>query len=118
MPSQVETTALPRAANSVATGPGPFRTARGAGRFVLDDERRDDEDFRRVWLPDDRDRELEPPLPEVALLRDAGGEDVRVAMVMTLSHRHTSLMRYTPDAAPRRSGRGRHPRRSERAGLR
>ena len=50
-------------AKSVATGPGPLRTARGAGRFDLLDERLDDEDLRRVWLPDDRDREL----PELLL---------------------------------------------------
>ncbi len=60
-------------------GPGPFRTARGAGLFVLDDDRVDDEDFRRVWLPDDR--VLEGAVPEPLPFRDAGGEDVRVAMV-------------------------------------
>ncbi len=49
---------LPSAAKSVAIGPDPFRTARGAGRFVLEDERLFDEDFRRVWLPDDREREV------------------------------------------------------------
>jgi len=66
-----------------------LRTARGAGRFVLaDEERRDDEDLRRVWLPDDRDREV-PAVPRDVLRallvpRDAGGEDVRVAMVMSV----------------------------------
>jgi hypothetical protein len=45
----------------------------------LDDERLDDEDFRRVWLPDDRVLEGAELVP--LLLRDAGGEDVRVAML-------------------------------------
>jgi hypothetical protein len=86
MPAHAEATALPRAANSVAIGPGPLRTARGAGRFLFEaEERRDDEDFRRVWVPDDRDREV-PALPgdllrALLVLRDAGGEDVRVAML-------------------------------------
>ncbi|HEX6878276.1 MAG TPA: hypothetical protein VF165_21645 [Nocardioidaceae bacterium] len=75
----------------MAKGPGPLRTARGAGRFDFDEERFDDEDFRRVWLPDDR--VLEP-----LRLRDAGGEDVRVAMVMRLSERTTSPWCYTPSA--------------------
>jgi hypothetical protein len=78
-------------------GPGPFRTARGAGRFALEDERVDDEGFRRVWLPDDRVLELD-------LLRDAGGEDVRVAMVMRVCERPTSLWCYTPTTTA-----GRHP---------
>ena len=69
-----------------------MRTARGAGRFDLFDERLDDEDFRRVWLPDDRVVEV--------LLRDAGGEDVRVAMGKRLCDRHSSLMRHTPKSAP------------------
>jgi hypothetical protein len=34
-----------------------------------------------VVLPDDRDREPEPPFLDVLLFRDAGGEDVRVAMI-------------------------------------
>lgn len=73
-------------------GPGPLRTARGAGRFDLDEERFDDEDFRRVWLPDDR--VLEPPR-----LRDAGGEDVRVAMVKRLDERIPSPWFHTPGPA-------------------
>jgi hypothetical protein len=55
------------------------RTARGAGRL---------EDFelrlgvlRRAWLPDDRDRELALVDFRALELRDAGGEDVRVAMI-------------------------------------
>jgi len=59
----------------------------------LEDERVDDEDFRRVWLPDDR--VLEP-----LLLRDAGGEDVRVAMLMRVSDRPTSLTPHTPGVWP------------------
>jgi glutamate dehydrogenase (NADP+) len=77
-----------------------LRTARGAGRFALVDERLDAEDFRRVWLPDGRDREV-PALPREVLrallvLRDAGGEDVRVAMPRSLGERHTSLTFHTP----------------------
>jgi hypothetical protein len=71
-----------------------LRTARGAGRFVLEDERFDDEDFRRVWLPDDR--VLEP-----LLLRDAGGEDVRVAMLTRVGEGPTSLTLHTPGATRR-----------------
>jgi hypothetical protein len=55
------------------------------------------EEVRRDWLPDDRDRELPEPLfrvdPEV---RDAGGEDVRVAMPRRLRDRHTSPTHPTP----------------------
>jgi hypothetical protein len=51
---------------------------------LADEERRDDEDFRRVLVPDDRDREVpaEPRgvLRALLVLRDAGGEDVRVAI--------------------------------------
>jgi len=61
----------------------------------LEDERVDDEDFRRVWLPDDR--VLEP-----LLLRDAGGEDVRVAMLTRVSERPTSLTPHTPGVCPGR----------------
>jgi hypothetical protein len=35
-------------------------------------------------LPDDRDRDEEARFFEVPLLRDAGGEDVRVAMLANL----------------------------------
>jgi hypothetical protein len=65
----------------------------------LEDERFDDEDFRRVWLPDDR--VLEPDL-----LRDAGGEDVRVAMLMRVGECPTSLTLHTP-VVGLRSGRPR-----------
>jgi hypothetical protein len=69
-----------------ATGPGPLRTARGAGLFV--EGRRAGVD--RVL----RDREVEALVvvfgfdfvvedreEDVLLLRDPGGEDVRVAML-------------------------------------
>jgi hypothetical protein len=71
------------------TGPGPLRTARGAGRrlAVL---------FFAVgrFLAVLRDRELVLVLPpllrlvDVLRLRDRVGEDVRVAMLMTLLIRH------------------------------
>ena len=73
-----------------------MRTARGAGRVDLLDVALLEE-VRRGWLPDDRDRELPEPLldPEV---RDAGGEDVRVAMSRRLRDRHTSHTLPTPGA--------------------
>jgi hypothetical protein len=86
--------------NVRATGPGPLRTARGAGRVLLVERPR--LELERLVL---RDRVLEPPrfaVPDrlepalllldedVLLLRDPGGEDVRVAMVINLGHRHTS----------------------------
>ena len=46
---------------------------------------------RRDWLPDAPDRER-------VVLRDRGGEDVRVAMATRLRDRHTSLTRNTPRA--------------------
>jgi len=55
------------------------------------------EEVRRVWLPDDRDRELPELLLRVAPeVRDAGGEDVRVAMPRRLRDRHTSHTHPTP----------------------
>jgi hypothetical protein len=81
------------AVKNVAIGPGPLRTARGAGRFAVDRER-----LLVVVL---RDREpLAPPRPFAPLarddpdllavrddvvvrLREPVGEDVRVAMVTT-----------------------------------
>jgi hypothetical protein len=70
-----------------------LRTARGAGRFDLLVRRvgaRRVEDAPRLLVPlrvlRDREPELPRELPEdrdedVLLLRDPGGEDVRVAMV-------------------------------------
>ena len=73
-------------------GPVPLRTALGAGR--LDFERLFDEDLLRAWLPDDR--VFEEAEREVLLLDDAGGEDVRVAMLPNLRDRHTSHRLHTP----------------------
>lgn len=57
-----------------------MRTALGAGRFLL--ELRLDEDLRRVWLPFDRVLDFAAlGVRFVLLVRDADGEDVRVAMV-------------------------------------
>jgi len=76
----------------VAIGPGPLRTARGAGRFAVERERllvvlRDRE---LLVLPrpfDPLDREVPDLLAvrvvEVLRLREPVGEDVRVAMVTT-----------------------------------
>jgi hypothetical protein len=61
-------------------GPGPLRTARGAGRDRFDADLPFDEDFLLLaWLPDDR--LLEDAALLLLVLDDAGGEDVRVAMV-------------------------------------
>ena len=49
-----------------------------------------------VFLPVERDREVEPPFSEVPLLRDAVGEDVRVAMVANVRENLTCPMRHTP----------------------
>ncbi|HET7387573.1 MAG TPA: hypothetical protein VFJ19_13030 [Nocardioidaceae bacterium] len=69
---------LKRAWNSVETGPGPLRTARGAGRFDDLAVERPLAGLLRVWLPDDRD--VDPERGDFRF-RDAGGEDVRVAMM-------------------------------------
>jgi len=94
--------ALPTARKNCAIGPVPLRTARGFGR--LDElERPFDAGFLlRDWLPDDRVEDPEAfaagrePDFEVPLLRDTGGEDVRVAMVRNLRDRHSSHMLHTP----------------------
>jgi hypothetical protein len=75
MPSQTAATPRPRAPKNVAMGPVPLRTARGAGRVDFD---RPFADVLRDRLPDDRVFE---ELERVLLFDDAGGEDVRVAMV-------------------------------------
>jgi hypothetical protein len=59
------------------------------------------EGVRRDWLPDDREREP-PELLEDPEERDAGGEDVRVAMASRLRDHHTSHRHHTPDLAARR----------------
>ncbi len=95
-------TARSSAEKKRATGPGPERTARGAGRFA--DEEVEDlvVGFRAL-----RERELDALLPaearleavvlveEVLLLREPGGEDVRVAMVVTLGPSHMRPMHHT-----------------------
>src|SRR5689334_23082425 len=78
-PSHSAETPWPRPEKARETGPGPFRTARAAGRLFL--EALFFAGLRLAWLPDGRDREVEAPLFEVLLLRDAGGEDVRVDML-------------------------------------
>jgi hypothetical protein len=84
------------------TGPGPLRTARGAGRRLRVGVLR--VLFRAVLEPLRvlRDRVLEPLRPllldldeDALLLRDPGGEDVRVAMVINLGHSHTSHRDHT-----------------------
>src|SRR5690348_2374593 len=105
-PSHSAVSTWPSAVKARATGPGPLRTARGAGRFaeelrlfeevVLLREELLEPDLLREVLPVLRDRVLEPlrpvlraPVVDVLLLRDPGGEDVRVAMVINVIDRHT-----------------------------
>ena len=94
MPNQTASIPRARTPNARAIGPVPLRTARGAGRFDLETGRLDferlvlrlDVDAVVGFLPLLRDRVLEVPRPalldveEVLLLREPGGEDVRVAM--------------------------------------
>ncbi len=84
-------------------GPVPFRTARGEGRVDVFVERPFAAGFLRDWLPDDRVEDPDPfePAPEgvdleVPLFRDAGGEDVRVAMLVNVHRSHTSPRLPTP----------------------
>lgn len=91
MASQIEAMARPSAPKVRETGPGPLRTARGAGRFAGVRERpladpRAGADLPRAGLvvgrlevvPRDRAFAL---VLDVLELREPGGEDVRVAMV-------------------------------------
>jgi hypothetical protein len=78
-------------------GPVPLRTARGAGRRDLVDRAfavRRAVLFVGGFLPDRR------PDERVVDVRDAGGEDVRVAMVPNLRDRHISHRDTTPQGAP------------------
>lgn len=70
-----------RAENNFAIGPGPLRTARGAGLLLLVLARV--EDLFRVWLPVARVLDLAAvePVRFALLVRDAEGEDIRVAML-------------------------------------
>src|SRR4051812_15037979 len=100
-PSQALPSTRASAVNTRAIGPGPLRTARGAGRRPVELPRlRAALDFAAGLRPDlfpvDPEREAEPPFPDVRaeelLLRDPGGEDVRVAMVANLPRTpHPSL---------------------------
>ena len=97
MASQTAETPRQSAAKVRATGPGPLRTARGAGRRLAGLRAaglRLVVDFFGAGLRRGlvlRDRVLELDL-DVLLLRDPGGEDVRVAMLSTLGVGHTSPM--------------------------
>jgi len=99
IPSQIAAIARKNAPRTRAIGPGPLRTGR-----ELDDRLREDvllrffDEVRRVWLPDDRDRELLPL--DLLEPRDLGGEDVRVAMIARLCRYHTSLTCHTPISRP------------------
>src|SRR5690349_14097518 len=94
-PSQTALAPWPSAPKVRETGPGPLRTARGAGRrFFVDPFFA--AGLRLPWLPDDRDREVEAPFLLVLLLRDAGGEDVRVAMFRNVRDHPTSPTCHTP----------------------
>ncbi|CAA9390286.1 MAG: hypothetical protein AVDCRST_MAG06-1528 [uncultured Nocardioides sp.] len=94
MPSQTAATARPRPEKARETGPGPLRTARGAGRRagLLEAPRLEVlRDRVLAFRAVDPDRDIAvDPLLDVLELRDPGGEDVRVAMVATLRPSHTS----------------------------
>ena len=114
MPSQAAATARHRALPTRKIGPGPLRTARGAGRRAAPFF------FAVLFLgaglrlepdPDERLREAEPLFPdervEVPLLRDAGGEDVRVAMLANLPRTpHLPLASHARAEESRRTGAG------------
>src|SRR5215217_1268235 len=99
MPSHTPETPRPSAPNVRDTGPGPLRTARGAGRLAFEGLRAGLRLLREV--PDDRERDAEPPFFWMPLLRDAGGEDVRVAMIRNVRDHITSPTCHTPCHAPR-----------------
>ena len=61
-------------------------------RFLADEALLRVEVLRRAWLPDDRERER----PAVLVLRDLGGEDVRVAMVANVRDDHICHTCHTP----------------------
>ena len=87
----------PSAANRRTTGPRPERTARGAGRRLRALLR---ERERGRFFDVLRER-VEGRADVLALLREPGGEDVRVAMVTNLGHRHSSHTDHTPHAGHR-----------------
>ncbi|GAB2981944.1 hypothetical protein GCM10027076_19760 [Nocardioides montaniterrae] len=93
MPSQIAARPRTSAVSAVAIGPGPLRTARGAGRFAVERERlllvvlRDRELLvllRPFAVPAREDPDLLAVRDEaVVRLREPVGEDVRVAMLTT-----------------------------------
>ena len=120
IPIQTARSAVQSARKNRRTGPGPERTARGAGRDELD---RVDFDFGlrlvevlRLVLRD-RELEVEPlvrlvldrPDVDVLLLRDPGGEDVRVAMPSTYGNvtpvTRITVVRVGPADLPGNGGR-------------
>ena len=102
-PSQAVTSTWARTLKIRKIGPGPVRTARGAGRLVpFAAARFFGAGLRLEVVPDDRVREVELPFPPlerlregVLLLRDAGGEDVRVAMIGIYPVDHFCPTRHT-----------------------
>ena len=82
MPNHTARMPCPIAAPTRDSRPGPLR------RRTAVEPLRDDL-LRRVWLPDDRG----------FLLRDRGGEDVRVAMVVRLRGHPNSPTCHTPDSS-------------------
>ena len=108
IPSHTAATPRPSAAKARKTGPGPLRTARGAGLRVRVGARLLEDRFfllgvPRVRVPDAprvvRPDELDRPALDVLLLREPGGEDVRVAMTPNVGHRHSSHTDHTAVSA-------------------
>src|SRR5262245_61465460 len=106
-PSQTAAMPRPSVPKTREMGPRPLRTARGGGRRALFG-RLLEERAVLLLLPVLRDRVLDPPreplrlevLRDVLELRDPGGEDVRVAMLINLGHSHTSHRDHTPVSPP------------------
>jgi len=80
---QVAPTPRPTAPKVRETGPRPLRTARGAGRRLLLDRALRDREVELVdlGLAFDFDFEVDGRDEDALLLREPGGEDVRVAML-------------------------------------
>src|SRR3954447_13169010 len=92
MPTQIAAIPRPNAPNRRRTGPPPQRTAPGPGRRLRALLR---ERVLALFFVVLRDR-----VEGLLLLREPGGEDVRVAMVTNLSHRHSSHTHHTPGLGP------------------
>jgi hypothetical protein len=92
-----------------STGPLPERTARGFGRPLTDRVADRRAGVRVLFFVVLRDREVGvlrlfaafEALGDAALLREPGGEDVRVAMVRNLGQRHSSHTDHTRRALGR-----------------